>query len=218
MSKFAPLESIGFPLMRANIDTDSIIPGMELAKLTNTGFGPGLFANWRYIGESLDRIENPDFPLNDKAYAGARILLAGPNFACGSSREPAVWALRDWGFSCVIAPGFGSIFYSNCFKNGVLPVTLPLAAVESLARQTEKGAADRSISVDLEKCMVTAPNGEACHFDISEYYRSILLEDIDALSAVMKYREQISEFQSLDRTRRPWIYGCRVEQSEQKPV
>lgn len=122
MSEFAPLDSIGFPLMRANIDTDAIIPGMELLKLTETGLGAGLFANWRYLGDSQDRIENPEFPLNDAAYQDARILLAGPNFACGSSREPAVWALRGWGFHCVIAPGFGSIFYSNCFKNGLLPI------------------------------------------------------------------------------------------------
>jgi len=214
MSKFSPLDSIGFPLMRANIDTDAIIPGMELLKLTNKGLGPGLFANWRYLGDSQNRIANPEFPLNDSSYQNARILLAGPNFACGSSREPAVWALRDWGFLCVIAPGFGSIFYSNCFKNALLPVSLPLAQVETLAAQTEKNSPNRIISVDLEACQVIAPNGEQFPFAISEYYRSILLEDIDPLSAVMKYSESIHEFQKTDKTRRPWIYGGLIEEQE----
>ena len=193
--------------MRANIDTDSIIPGMELLKLTNKGLGQGLFANWRYVGNSRDRIENPKFPLNDSAYQNARILLAGPNFACGSSREPAVWALRDWGFNCVIAPGFGSIFYSNCFKNGLLPISLPLEQVEILALQTEKKSLNRIISVDLEACQVFAPNGEQFPFTISEYYRSLLLEDIDPLSAVMKYKQKIHEFQETDKTLRTWIYS-----------
>jgi len=207
MSEFSPLNSVGFPLMRANIDTDAIIPGIEMQKLSKTGLGQGLFANWRYLGESRDRVENPAFPLNDKAYQNARILLAGPNFACGSSREPAVWAIRDWGFRCVIAPGFGSIFYSNCFKNGLLPISLPLAQVKTLAAQTEKNSLNRIISVNLEARQVIAPNGELFPFTISEYYRSILLENIDPLSAVMKYREKIYEFQESDKTRRPWIYG-----------
>ena len=207
MSNFAPLESIGFPLMRANIDTDAIIPGTELMKLTRTGLGTGLFANWRYLGASKDRVINPEFPLNDAGYQEARILLAGPNFACGSSREPAVWAIRDWGFECVIAPGFGSIFYSNCFKNGLLPVSLPLEQVETLAVQTEKNSPDRVITVDIEACRVIATNGEHFQFDISKYYRSILLEDIDPLSAVMKYSDKIHEFQEADKVRRPWIYG-----------
>jgi 3-isopropylmalate/(R)-2-methylmalate dehydratase small subunit len=207
MSNFAPLESIGFPLMRANIDTDAIIPGTELMKLTKTGLGIGLFANWRYLGAGKDRVINPEFPLNDAAYQEARILLAGPNFACGSSREPAVWAIRDWGFDCVIAPGFGSIFYSNSFKNGLLPIELPLEQVETLAAQTEKNSPGRIITVDLENCQVIAPGGEQFHFEISKYYQSILLENTDPLSAVMKYSDKIHEFQETDKARRPWIYS-----------
>lgn len=207
MSAFTPLESVGIAVMRANIDTDALCPGAQPLKFREMGFGDGLFANWRYLGDASDKIENPDFPLNDPASRDAEILLAGPNFACGSSREQAVWALRDWGFRCVIAAGFGSIFYANSFKNGLLPVVLPVTQVEKLAAQTEKNAPDRTITVDLAACEVRAPNGETFAFTISEYYRSMLLEGLDPLEAVMKYGETVRGFIDTDRTLRPWVYS-----------
>ncbi|MGI9264600.1 MAG: 3-isopropylmalate dehydratase small subunit [Gammaproteobacteria bacterium] len=207
MSEFAPLKSVGVPIMRANIDTDALIPGAQPLKFREAGFGDGLFANWRYIGDASEKKENPDFALNDPAYQEAKILLSGPNFACGSSREQAVWALHDWGFRCVIAPGFGSIFYANSFRNGLLPIVLPESQVETLAEQTDKSSPDRTIAVDLVACQVIAPNGEAFPFTISEYYRSILLEGLDPLEAVMKYGETVRKFLDTDKTQRPWVYS-----------
>jgi len=148
-------------LPRVNVDTDCIIPGSELLKVAKTGFGEGLFAGWRYAkGAGGDRTEDPTFVLNREPYRGATILLAGRNFACGSSRETAVWALRDFGFRAVIAPSFGFIFYANCFQNGVLAVELDDSAVEALARQVEESGGHAPLTVDLETCRVVAPDGE----------------------------------------------------------
>lgn len=210
MSNFTPLVGIAIPLMVANVDTDIIIPGEELIRLSKTGLGPGLFASWRYLGSSnSDRIPNPEFVLNDPHYKDAKILLAGPNFACGSSREPAVWALRDWGFRCVIAPSFGSIFHSNCFKNGLLPIVLPIEQIETIAFQVINSKHKPELSVDLAACTLGTPQGATLTFEMSDFHRTMLLEELDPIEAVLRYQQQIDEFQKSDMIMRPWIYSTK---------
>ena len=200
-------QGIAAPLLRVNVDTDCIIPGSELLMIANTGFGAGLFATWRYAkGAGGDRTENPDFVLNQEPYRRATILLAGRNFACGSSREPAVWALRDYGFRCVIAPSYGFIFYANCFKNGVLAVELPDADVERLARQVEESGGRAEVTVDLERCRVIAPDGTELPFEIADNFRVGLLEGKDFIDSTLAFEPDIAAFEERDRARRPWVY------------
>ena len=204
MQKFVKLTSVAAPLLRANIDTDAIIPGAQLLKQAKTGFGEGLFAEWRFNdATSPDRTEKPEFILNQEPYRDAEILLAGVNFA----REPAVWALRDFGIRCVIAPSYGAIFFANCFNNGVLPVVLPQAQVEELAAQVESGIGDKNVAVDLESCTVIAPDGQTFPFVIAANYRHALLDGLDAIDATLKFEADINEFDSRDREQRPWIYA-----------
>ena len=207
MDRFVKIKEVAAPLLQSNIDTDAIIPGNQLMRVSHSGFGGGLFANWRYRTETKgERAENPDFILNQAPYKQAKILLAGPNFACGSSRETAVWALRDWGFVCIIAPSFGDIFYANCFKNRVLPIMLDFAAVKAIAGQVEDSNGEGRVTVDLEHCLVTAPDGRQFAFSINDYFRNVLLQGLDPVSAVLQYETAISEFQEADRMRRPWVY------------
>lgn len=207
MVAFRVLSGVAVPLLRANIDTDAIIPGDQLLRVGKSGFADGLFANWRFEDPTSEsRAERPDFPLNQAAYRDAVILLAGPNFACGSSREPAVWALRDWGIRCVIAPSFGHIFYANCFNSGLLPVALPIEAVEAIARQVEAAQAAARVSVDLVARCVTAPDGSTYTFSIAETYRHMLLEDLDHIDAILRFESAIEAFQARDRIKRPWVY------------
>ncbi|MGH7900048.1 MAG: 3-isopropylmalate dehydratase small subunit [Candidatus Binatia bacterium] len=207
MPAFRVLTGTAAPLLRVNIDTDCIIPGSELLMVSKTGFGEGLFAGWRYAkGAGGDRTENPDFILNREPYRTATILLAGRNFACGSSREMAVWALRDFGFRCVIAPSYGFIFYANCFQNGVLAVELADAEVESLARQVEEAEGRALLTVDLETCRVIAPDGSELRFSIAENFRVALLEGRDFIDATLAFETDIAEYERRDRARRPWIY------------
>ena len=209
MNDFSPLISIAMPLMLPNVDTDAIIPGEELIQLSKTGLGPGLFASWRYIGsKKKERVPNPEFVLNNPRYKDAKILLAGPNFACGSSREPAAWALRGWGFRCLIAPSFGSIFYSNCFKNGLLPIVLPIEKIEKIAAQAEDPKNNPKVSVDLAACVISTPGGDTFTFGISDFFQMILLDGLNPIEAVLRYQEQIVEFQKSDGVRRPWIYSA----------
>ena len=199
---------IAAPLLRSNVDTDCIIPGPELLQVAKTGFGEGLFAGWRYVkGAGADRTEEPDFVLNREPYRQATILLAGRNFACGSSRETAVWALRDFGFRCVIAPSYGFIFYASCFKNSVLAVELPDADVETIARQVEESNGLAPVTVDLERCRVIAPDGREFPFAIAENFRIALLEGRDFIDSTLAFEDDIAAFERRDRERRPWIYA-----------
>ena len=207
MQPFRVHRGIAAPLLRVNVDTDCIIPGSELLMVASTGFGDGLFATWRYAkGAGGDRTENPDFVLNREPYRRATILLAGRNFACGSSREPAVWALRDWGFRCVIAPSYGFIFYANCFKNGVLAVELDDADVEAIARQVEGSGGRAEVTVDLERRVVVAPDGREVPFPIAENFRVALLEGKDAIDSTLAFENDITAFEERDRARRPWVW------------
>jgi len=205
MDKFTRLTAIAAPILRLNIDTDIIIPSREMKRVSKQGLGEGLFAGWRYTSPG-GRDPDPDFILNQAPYDQAEIILSGANFGCGSSREHAVWALHEWGIRCVIAPSFGAIFQGNCVRNGILPVVLKESLVEDLARQVEAAPATRQLTVDLESCTVTAPDGVAHTFEIAPGDREMLLEGLDAIAVTQKRDDEILAFQARDRLRRPWVY------------
>lgn len=198
------LTAVAAPLLRANIDTDAIIPSREMKSVSKTGLAAGLFAGWRYtvIG---GREPNPDFVLNRPEYAGARILLGGENFGCGSSREHAVWALHEFGIRAVIAPSFSPIFFGNCVRNGIVPVRLPGAVVNALAAELERDPAHHPVTVDLETRRVRVGTIEA-EFPMDAEAREMLLEGLDAIDLTLKSRTAIETFWREDRARRPWIY------------
>ena len=185
MEPFQKTSTIVTPFDKVNVDTDQIVPKQFLKLVQKTGFGEFLFFNWRY-----DEKKNPDpnFILNDPNYKDSKILVAGDNFGCGSSREHAVWALQDFGFSVIIAPSFADIFYSNCFKNGVLPITLNQEQVESL--QNSKS----TVTVDLENQTITT-DSDTISFDIDPHKKKILLEGLDDIALTLQYEDKISEFE-----------------------
>lgn len=205
MEKFTTLTAVAAPLLRINVDTDAIIPSREMKKVSKTGLADGLFAGWRYQ-QPGSREENPDFILNREPYRHARILLSGINFGCGSSREHAVWALHEWGIRAIIAPSFGTIFQGNCVRNGILPVVLDNALVESIAKTVMEDPVRNLLTVDLTRCAVVTPGGAVHPFSIAPADREMLLEGLDAIALTMKRDDEILAFQGRDRLRRPWVY------------
>ncbi len=203
MEKFNTLTGIAVPLLRPNIDTDTIIPAQFLVSLDKSGFGKNLFAGWRILP---DGSPNPELPLNDTAYHGGVILIAGVNFGCGSSREAAVWALNEYGFRCVIAASFGEIFYNNCFKNGMLPIILPKEQTERLAAQVSGSNAGATMTIDLMQQCIIAPDRARIDFTIDPARRDVLLEGLDEIGLTLKKEPQIAAFQEADRRKRPWVY------------
>ncbi len=203
MTPFTRLTAIAAPLMRQNVDTDVIIRIERLVALRPGELGPWAFESWRY---RPDGSEDPAFLLNREPYRHAKILLAGTNFGCGSSREGAVWALAGMGYRCVIAPGFGDIFFNNCFQNGVLPVVLPADAVQSIAGQVAADPAGRLITVDLEACVVIAPDGVRHPFTVDDLRRDGLLRGLDDIGLTLQRAGEIDAFQARDRLARPWVY------------
>ncbi len=185
MEPFKNILSIVTPLDEVNVDTDQIVPKQFLKLVQKSGFGKFLFFNWRY-----DETENKksDFVLNDEKYGGSKILVTGDNFGCGSSREHAVWALKDYGFSVIIAPSFADIFFSNCFKNGVLPISLDEKTVDVLQKETDP------ISVDLENQTIKT-SSQKIHFDIDSHLKKILLEGLDDIAQTFQYEDKITEFE-----------------------
>jgi 3-isopropylmalate/(R)-2-methylmalate dehydratase small subunit len=206
MEKFTRLRAVAAPLIRANVDTDAIIPSREMKAVSKTGLADGLFAGWRYTAIG-GREPNPEFVLNKPAYAGTRLLLGGENFGCGSSREHAVWALFEYGIRAVIAPSFSPIFYGNCIRNGIAPVRLAATDIARIAAQVDVDPARQQVSVDLERCRVAAPDGTEYAFEIEAEAREMLLEGLDAIDLTLKSRATIDEFLARDRARRPWIYS-----------
>ncbi|HJM00516.1 MAG TPA: 3-isopropylmalate dehydratase small subunit [Nitrosopumilus sp.] len=185
MKPFQKVKSIVTPLDQVNVDTDQIIPKQFLKLVQKSGFGKFLFFNWRY-----DENENlkSDFVLNDSTYDGSKILVAGDNFGCGSSREHAVWALDDYGFSVIISSSFADIFFSNCFKNGILPITLKSTIVEKLQQETSP------IEVDLEN-QVIKTSTENIFFEINSHKKKILLEGLDDIAQTLQFEKTISIFE-----------------------
>jgi 3-isopropylmalate/(R)-2-methylmalate dehydratase small subunit len=205
MDPFRSLRAVAAPILRANVDTDAIIPSREMKSVSKTGLADGLFAGWRYTAIG-GREPNPEFVLNQPAYAGTKILLGGENFGCGSSREHAVWALHEYGIRVVIAPSFSPIFRGNCVRNGIVPVTL---AAEEVAKLAEFVMADPSVhqlEVDLEACEVRA-GANIQRFELESEAREMLLEGLDGIDLTLKHRADIDAFVARDRLQRPWIYS-----------
>jgi len=185
MEPFKKIKSIVTPLDQMNVDTDQIIPKQFLKLVQKSGFGKYLFYNWRY---DENEKEKQNFILNNKKYKNSKILLTGQNFGCGSSREHAVWALQDYGFSVIIAPSFADIFYSNCFKNGILPIKVDEKTIEKLNEE------NLELEVDLEKQLLIT-NNQKIDFDIDPYQKKILLEGLDDIALTLQFEEKISEFE-----------------------
>ena len=192
MQPFKTFRGLVAPLDRPNVDTDQIIPKQFLKAITRTGLGKGLFFDWRL---RPDGSEDPDFPLNQPRYRGASILLARQNFGCGSSREHAPWSLMDSGFRVVVAPSFADIFYNNCFKNGMLPVTLPEDVVDTLFQKTA-GTEGFSLTVDLENQSLTDGEGVSFKFEIDPFRKKCLLEGLDDISLTLQHEEKIRAYEA----------------------
>ena len=205
MDKFVTLTAIAAPLLRVNIDTDVIIPSREMKGVAKTGLSVGMFANWRYT-DVPKRVEDPGFVLNRDPYRKAQILLAGANFGCGSSREHAVWAMREWGFRAVIAPSFGAIYFGNCVRNGIVPIVLAEDAVQGIAAWVEGAPSANQVAIDLRAQSVTAA-GATHAFKIGEADKEMLLDGLDPIGVTLKRQSQIAAFEAADRTRRPWVYA-----------
>ena len=204
MKKFTTLTGIAAPLNQRNVDTDMIIPAVYLKTIKRTGLGVHLFQAHRYLE---DGTENPEFVLNKEPYREAKILIAGKNFGCGSSREHALWALLDFGIRCVIASSFADIFFNNCFKNGVLPIVLPPEDVDKLLDDAERGS-NAVITVDLEKQEITGPDGGTLAFEIDPFRRNCLLNGLDDVGLTMQKSSDIDSFEERQRTSEPWLYAA----------
>ena len=211
MKKFENFTGLVAPLDRANVDTDAIIPKQFLKSIQRSGFGPNLFDHWRYLDrgepgmDNSGRPLNPDFVLNQKRYQGASILLARDNFGCGSSREHAVWALLDYGFRVVIAPSFADIFFSNCFKNGVLPIVLDSADVDSLFGDVASNPGYR-LKVDLQVQQLVRQNGEIIAFDVDTFRKDCLLKGLDDIGLTLRYADEIRAYEERRREEAPWLF------------
>ena len=201
MEKFTTLEGGAAPLKIINVDTDMIIPKQYLKTIKRTGLGKGLFSEQRYKD---DGSENPDFVLNKPAYRNAKVLVAGDNFGCGSSREHAPWALLDFGIRCVISTSFADIFYNNCFKNGILPIKVTPEQLALLMDDAERGS-NATLSIDLEAQTIRGPDGGTVHFDIDPARKTTLLEGLDDITMTLKADPTISSFESKVAESRPWI-------------
>jgi 3-isopropylmalate/(R)-2-methylmalate dehydratase small subunit len=193
MHPFVKESGIVAPLDRANVDTDQIIPKQFLKRIERTGFGKFLFFDWRYMDDG--ETPNPEFELNAPRYAGANILVAGKNFGCGSSREHAPWALMDYGFRAIIAPSYADIFYNNCFKNGVLPITLSEASVNTLLKNAT-ATPGYTLTVDLETQEVTDSSGFREGFTVDSFRRHCLLNGLDDIGLTLQNADRIAEYEA----------------------
>jgi len=210
MQKFNKFSGIVAGLDRSNIDTDAIIPKQYLKSIKRSGFGINLFDDWRYLdpgepgGDDSKRRLNPDFVLNQSPYINAQVLLARENFACGSSREHAVWALMDFGIKVVIAPSYADIFYNNSFKNGLLPIALSATQVDQLFAELEQ-ADNYQLEVDLENQTVSTPAGATMSFEIDEFRKYCLLNGLDDIGLTMQHADEIKSFEQSYYANYPWL-------------
>ncbi|CAM8407532.1 LeuD 3-isopropylmalate dehydratase small subunit [Candidatus Methylopumilus universalis] len=210
MKPFVTLTGILAPLDRANVDTDAIIPKQFLKSIKKTGFGPHLFDEWRYLdhGEPgmdlTQRVKNPDFVLNQDRYEKATILIARENFGCGSSREHAPWAIKDYGFGVILATSFADIFFSNCFKNGLLPIVLSGETIDRLFESTyaNKGYA---VTIDLENQSITLPSNEKISFQVDSFRKHCLINGLDDIGLTMQHSETIKAFEKTYYQKNSWL-------------
>ena len=201
MDKFEKLSGIAAPMPLINIDTDMIIPKVFLKTIKRSGLGVNLFDEMRYDD---DRAEIPDFVLNKAQYRNAEILVAGDNFGCGSSREHAPWAIKDFGIRCLISTSFADIFFNNCFKNGILPIILPKEQVDALMEDAEKGSNAR-IEIDLEDQTVTSSDGEVYSFEVDSFKKHCLLNGLDDIGLTMEKVGSIDNYELKLSSERPWV-------------
>jgi len=201
MEKFTTLTAVAAPLNMINVDTDMIIPKDYLKTIHRTGLGRGLFAELRY---NDDGSPNPDFVLNKPAYKAAKIIVAGDNFGCGSSREHAPWALLDYGIRSVISTEFGDIFYNNCFKNGILPIKVSREDLVKLMDDAERGS-NATLSIDLAKQEIRGPDGGVVHFAIDPFKKHCLLNGLDEVGLTLTKAEHIAAFEKQAAVERPWV-------------
>ena len=210
MQKFNVHQGLVAPMDRENVDTDAIIPKQFLKSIKKTGFGVNLFDEWRYLDhgepgqDPASRRPNPDFVLNQPRYAGASILLARKNFGCGSSREHAPWALDQYGFRAVIAPSFADIFFNNCFKNGMLPIVLPEAAVAQLFDEV-LAFPGYQLTIDLERQVVVRPQGEEIPFEVQAFRKYCLQGGFDDIGLTLQKKDKIAAFEAQRLATKPWL-------------
>ncbi len=203
MEKFNQLSGVAAPLDMINIDTDQIIPKLHLRTIKRTGLGKVVFEELRF---NTDGSEKPEFVLNQPPYRDAKILVAGDNFGCGSSREHAPWALLDFGIRCIISTSFADIFYNNCFKNGILPITVTKAELDALMGD----AGDKEnpeLTIDLEAQTIRRPNGPVVNFTIDEFRRECLLEGLDDIGLTMQKVGKIDQYETEQQQSQPWLYN-----------
>ena len=212
MKSFTQLKGLVCPLDRANVDTDAIIPKQFLKSIERSGFGPYLFDEWRYTNygepgmDCTNRPKNPDFVLNKPRYQGAQILLARDNFGCGSSREHAPRAIEDYGFRVIIAPSFADIFFSNTYKNGVLPIVASNETVDRLFAECE-ATEGYALDVNLETQTVTTPSGFSFKFDITPHRKHCLLNGLDEIGLTLVHADQIRAFEASRKAAYPWLFA-----------
>ncbi|HJL56421.1 MAG TPA: 3-isopropylmalate dehydratase small subunit [Arenicellales bacterium] len=211
MEKFVKYSSTIIPIDRSNIDTDAIIPKQFLKSVEKSGFGGNLFDTWRYLDQGepgqdcVGRPLNDDFVLNHDSYHDGRILMSRENFGCGSSREHAVWALRDFGIRTVLATSFADIFFNNCFKNGVLPVVLPGADIDRLfASDQDEGPVE--MEVDLARQSLTTGDGRVYRFEIDEFKKNCLLEGLDDIALTLQHAGDIDDYEQRRARQVPWLF------------
>ena len=200
MDKFETLTGVAAPMPLVNVDTDMIIPKQFLKTIKRSGLGANLFDEMRFDRQGN---EVADFVLNQPAYRKSEILVGGENFGCGSSREHAPWAIKDFGIRCVIAPSFADIFYNNCFKNGILPIALPQETVDILMKDAEKGANAR-MTIDLEAQTVTTSDGEVISFEVDAFKKKCLMEGLDDIGLTMEHASKIDAFETKLNASHPW--------------
>jgi 3-isopropylmalate/(R)-2-methylmalate dehydratase small subunit len=211
MDRFTTLDGLVLPIARSNVDTDAIIPKQFMKSIRRTGFGPNLFDEWRYLDrgepgqDNSARPLNPDFALNQPRYRGAQIVLARENFGCGSSREHAPWALRDYGIKALIAPSFADIFHGNCFKNAMLPIVLDAATVDRLFQAVDAAPGYR-LHIDLPAQSVTMPSGESIRFEIDAFRKHCLLHGLDDIALTLGQADAIRAYERVRRVQEPWLF------------
>ena len=211
MQAFTVHKGLVAPMDRDNVDTDAIIPKQFLKSIQRSGFGPNLFDEWRYLDQpgqpgvpESARQPNPDFVLNQPRYKGASVLLARKNFGCGSSREHAPWALEQFGFRAIIAPSFADIFFSNCFKNGLLPIQLPEATVAQLFDEVF-AFPGYQLTVDLPRQVIVKPDGTEIAFDVQPFRKYCLVNGFDDIGLTLRQKDKIQAFEAERLARMPWL-------------
>lgn len=203
MKPYVKHTSIAALLNRSNVDTDQIIPKQFLKKVERSGFGIHLFHDWRYLPDGRP---NPDFELNKPAFQGAKILVTGDNFGCGSSREHAPWAIADYGFNTIIATSFADIFFNNCFKNGILPITVSRSDLDALIAEIN-GQEGARFSVDPEEQTVQTESGRVIRFTIDDFRKKNLLKGLDEIGLTLEFERQIAAYEAGQKTRLRWLWN-----------